>query len=446
MASLQERKGSFRILFCWDGKLHGFTIGKVDRTEAESKTQQVEYLLMRLKQGLIHLPPGMPIVEFVESDGRVRSPAEVAKEEAPPPPTTFKTFKERYLEAHRHGAMEANSLATAAMHLGHFERTLGEGFQLQRLVLVDLQRHVNARARKKYRGKPLSPVTLRKETASFRAAWNWAILSGLMKGTFPSKGLVYPKADEKPPFMTLEEARTRAEAGGLSEGELAELWDSVYLRRAEVDELLQYVKAKAAQPWVYPLFCTAAHTGARRSELLRATLADVNLTAGILLVREKKRSRKQRTTRHVSLSPFLKEVLKDWLAVHPGGKYLFCQAGTVARSKKRSATTGHRGEKTRPTSLKARTAGVTKREAPPALPVTRDEAHDHFRRTLAGSKWEVLRGFHLFRHSFISCLAVAGVDQRIIDEFSGHTTDEQRRRYRHLIPDVKQDAVAKVFG
>ena len=31
-------------------------------------------------------------------------------------------------------------------------------------------RHVTARAKKKYRGRPLSPVTLRKEVASFRAA------------------------------------------------------------------------------------------------------------------------------------------------------------------------------------------------------------------------------------------------------------------------------------
>ena len=46
-----------------------------------------------------------------------------------------------------------------------------------------------------------------------------------------------------------------------------------------------------------------------------------------------------------------------------------------------------------------RTAGV--------LPVTKDEAHDHFQRTLARSKWAVLRGFHVLRHSgggiVISC-------------------------------------------
>jgi integrase len=287
---------------------------------------------------------------------------------------------------------------------------------------------------------------MKKEVASFRAAWNWAALTGLVSGPFPSRGLLYPKADEKPPFMTYEEIERRVQAGGLTVAEMAELWEALYLRKEEVANLLAHAKEHAAHPWVYPLVCTAAHTGARRSELLRMQVADVDFTAETVLVREKKRSRKQRTTRRVSLSPFLKQVLTDWLAVHPGGRFLFCQAGSVCRSKKRSETTGHQHGKGRSKSLKGRMATVRRRDAPAALPVTRDEAHDHFQRTLAGSKWEVLKGYHVLRHSFISCLAAAGVDQRIIDEFVGHQTDEQRKRYRHLVPDVKQKAIANVFG
>ena len=49
MASLQERNGSYRILFCHHGKLHTFTIGKVEKDEAENKARQVDYLLMRLR-------------------------------------------------------------------------------------------------------------------------------------------------------------------------------------------------------------------------------------------------------------------------------------------------------------------------------------------------------------------------------------------------------------
>ena len=88
------------------------------------------------------------------------------------------------------------------------------------------------------------------------------------------------------------------------------------------------------------------------------------------------------------MSPFLQNVLREWLTIHPGGNSLFCQMVKVVRSK-------------------------TKRSAP--TQITRDEAHDHFKRTVAGSKWQVLRGYHVLRHSFISCLAAKGIDQRIID-------------------------------
>jgi integrase len=319
-------------------------------------------------------------------------------------------------------------------------------FHVQSLALTDLQRHINERLKKKYRGKPLSPVTLKKEVASFRAAWNWAALTGLVKGGFPSKGLVYPKADEKPPFMTWSEIERRIQAGGLTPEQIRDLWDALYLRKEEIVQFLDQVKLHGGQPWVYPLCCAAAHTGARRSELLRAQVADVDFDASTVLIREKKRSRKQRTTRHVSLSPFLSTVLRNWLTVHPGGPFLFCQQGIIARSKKRSRTTGYRAGKGRPTTLAERMRGVRIRERPAIEPLTKDEAHDHFKRTLVGSRWEVMRGYHVLRHSFISCLAAAGVDQRIIDEFVGHQTDEQRRRYRHLVPDVKQKAIAGVFG
>src|SRR5205823_5932178 len=97
----------------------------------------------------------------------------------------------------------------------------------------------------------------------------------------------------------------------------------------------------------------------------------------------------------------------------------FRQAGVVGRSRKRSRTTGHRGEKTRESSLRGRMATVRKRGEQEAAAVTRDEAHDHLKRTLAGSKWQALKGYHVLRHSFISCLAADGVDQRVIDDFVG---------------------------
>ena len=71
MASLQLRGKSYACVFCWHGKRQWFTIGKVAEEEAKAKASQVEYLLMRLKQRLIDLPPGIDIVEFVQHDGKL---------------------------------------------------------------------------------------------------------------------------------------------------------------------------------------------------------------------------------------------------------------------------------------------------------------------------------------------------------------------------------------
>ena len=78
--------------------------------------------------------------------------------------------------------------------------------------------------------------------------------------------------------------------------------------------------------------------------------------------------------------------------------------------------------------------------------LTPSECHDHFRRTLRGGKWQVVRGLHVLRHSVASCLAAAGVDQRIIDDILGHQSLEMQRRYRHLTPQIKSQAVLAVFG
>ena len=41
--------------------------------------------------------------------------------------------------------------------------------------------------------------------------------------------------------------------GGLSETEISELWDCLYLRKEEVPELLAHVKGAGGPPWLHPL-------------------------------------------------------------------------------------------------------------------------------------------------------------------------------------------------
>ncbi len=441
MAALELRNKTYRVVFMYAGKKYAYSLDTGESDIAEALRGGVEKTLMLLGQGLLKLPEEADLIAFVKAGGKVEEPP------APlPERVNLKKLMDGYVESHANGAIEDNSLATTRIHLGHFVTTLGERFDVQALTLEELQRHVDKRAKKRYRGRLLSPVTLRKEMATFRACWNWGVHGGKLKGAFPSRGLKYPKGEEKPPFQTWAEIERRVALGGLSAREQEELWECLFLTLPEIEKLLAFVKENAAHPWVYPASCFAAHTGARRSEILRVKTFDIDFSGETVIIHEKKRARGKRTTRRVPLSPFLAGVLKEWLAIHPGGQDLFCHEAEVFRSKKRSKTTGHPNEKVRSSSLQGRRAGVRRRERPPQGALTKDEAHDHFGRTLGGGQWKVLRGWHVLRHSFISNCAAQGVDQRLIDDWVGHTTEEMRKRYRHLVPSVEKKAIRTVFS
>jgi integrase len=404
MASLRERNGWFQILFRYQRRQFTHALKTQVLREAEAMRGTLDRVLIRIKnQEVPPVPEGADVAEYLLNGGKMPEPPALVEKAL-----TLKDLAERYEAAHQNGAVEKNSRGTDR--------------------------------------KKIAATTLKKEIASLRAAWNWATRTGILKGNFPGHGLTYPKTDEKPPFQTREEIERKIARGGLSPEQIEELWESLFLTKPEFVEFLAFVKTNAHQPFLYPMVAFAAYTGARRSELLRVLIDDADLEGGTALVREKKRVRGKRSTRRVPLSGPLVAILKDWLAAHPGGQFLFCHAGEVFRSKKRSRTTGHRDEKERPSSLKGRVATVRKRERPGLGALTKDEAHDHFQRLTRGTKWEVIRGWHALRHSFISICAADGIDQRLIMSWVGHLSEETHRRYLHLVPSREQQAISGVFG
>lgn len=436
MAFFQCRHGNFRILFRYQGKQHNFTIGEVSKIEAEAKAAQVGYLLLRLKQRLATIPAGMDIVQYVQFDGKQESPV--------PAKLTLAQLRDKYVATNRI-SLEVNTLATAEMHFRHLTGHFGDAFPIPELTLADLQGYVNKRTMAEWNGRKLSAETIRKEVKTLRTAWNWGARMKLVTGPYPNAGLRYPRTMEKPPFQTLAEIERQIKSGGLTPSEIHDLYDCAYLQLHETIELLAYVKQHAAHGFIYPMACTAAHTGARRSELMRMKLADVDLEGQRLIVREKKRVKGQATTRRVPLSAFLISALKQWLADHPGGPWLFCHEPTVTRSKKRSRVTGYLDQKVRPKRSKERQARLRERDVAEPVALSKDEANHHLRRTLGGGKWAILRGWHTLRHSFISACASRGVDQRLVEAWAGHMSKETSRRYAHLYPSTQQAALSGVF-
>jgi hypothetical protein len=89
-----------------------------------------------------------------------------------------------------------------------------------------------------------SAATIKKEIVSLRTAWNWARRHLGHREEFPGGGLDYAKTEESLPYMTWEEAERRVAAGDDPE----KVWESVYLRPAEVAGLLEWVKARPVRP------------------------------------------------------------------------------------------------------------------------------------------------------------------------------------------------------
>jgi len=437
MASLESRNGSWRIVFCYQNQKKAFTIGEVSASEAAVSKASTEELLRLLKRNLVSIPQGCSIEDFLFHRGQ---PPENMTEGVERKELTLAELRDVYFKS-QEKKLELTSLKGISLHFDHMTRILGGKSVIPLMTRADLQRYVDKRSiewidpevyRKKRQEKlaiakpkrvyvrknappkmeeaPERPkrhpssATIKKEIVSLRTAWNWARRQLGMLEEFPGGGLDFAKIEESLPFMTWEEAEQRITAGDDHE----KVWECVYLRPEQVAEVLAWVKARPVSPWVYPMFVFAAYTGARRSEIVRALPSDVDLAGGVVTIREKKRDKKKLTTRRVPLAPLLKEVLADWMTQRSRGKTLFCKGNGK--------------------SIAAR------------------EAHNYFQRGLRVSKWCVLKGWHVFRHSFISALASKGVDQRVIDDLVGHSTEEQRRRYRHLYPNVKLDAIRSVFG
>ncbi|MCY2993347.1 MAG: site-specific integrase [Planctomycetota bacterium] len=415
MASLEQRGNAYRIVFRHAGQKITRSLKTHDERAANACLARLEDNLRRLELGLLTPPEGVDIATFLLSDGRTQLP--------PVPHSTVRSvgdLLDQYLSSISPGSLEETTLAGMRIHVRRLKLVLGDKARLDNFSLSDLQKYVDKRARDKgIRKRDLSTATIRKELRTLTSAWTWGLDSGTISKPLPKKGLRFPKMAEKPPFQTWEEIERKIARGGLTDTEKAELWDCLFLTLSEIDELLDFVRQHARQPFIYPMFLFAAHTGARRSELIRSEIDDIGFDAATVIVREKKRVRGKLSTRRVPLSPLLYRVLHDWVANHPGGKYTFCLGPPAAGTQTaRDVTTQ----------------------------ITGDEAHDHFKRTLAGSKWDKLRGWHVFRHSFCSNCAAKGIDQRIINAWVGHQTEEMVRRYRHLIPNQQQEAIRLVFG
>lgn len=403
MAWLDKRGQNYRLVFQVGGQTFKRSLGTADRREADGLVALVERRIKMVQRGELTIPEDVDLATFLVSDGQAKKLPAVAVKSV----MTLAVAVEQYLASIPTGSLEENTLYTLRIHLRHLRRLFGDNFRVEKLGFHDLQRYVEVRSREGgRRGKKVNPVTIRKELTSFSGLWSWMRRGGHGTGEFPNKGLHFPKTAEKPKFQTWAEIERQIARHKLTEHEQAELWDGLYLTTAEIEEVLNFVEQKCNLRFMFPMLLIAAHTGARRSEILRSQIGDFDFAANTIIIHEKKRAKGKSTTRAVPMSPRLRTIMEAWVG------------DSVCRH------TFHAD----------------------GVPLTVDHASHFFNTTFVGTKWEKLKGWHVFRHSFISNCASRGIDQRMIDAWSGHQTEEMRKRYTHLLPNAQQSALQLVFG
>lgn len=411
---IDRASGRVRVRFRYNGIAYKRSLKTADRQEAAAVVGRIEETIRLLERGRLEMPPNADPGTFIFSDGK-----RVSKVVAPRIRTLEALFT-AYRDSLPVGAKEESTLVAENRHMKHLTRHLRPTSIVQTITLSQMQQYVRHRSNDQWRRKVIGPETIKKELTTFRFIWNWGVQHGHLTGSAPIKGIHLPKTDEKPSFMTWDEISESVGRGGLTADAERELWDCLFLRIDEIEALLTHVESTARHPFIHPMFVIVAHTGARRSEILRSEIEDFDFRTRTVRLREKKKSRtKNITFRRVPMTALLVAVMTRWLQDHPGGRLTFPRSVSPLASQSPGAET---------------------------TPMGGDLAAHYFEIALAGSKWEKVRGFHVFRHSFASNSAAAGVDQRVIDEWMGHQTDEMRRRYRHLYPEQNRRAIDSVFG
>ena len=258
------------------------------------------------------------------------------------------------------------------------------------------------------------PETVKREKTTITHFYRWVdTRSDVPAFTYPAVGLPSFKSTiDRPPFRTIEEIEEILQRGGLTEDERLDVWDCLYLNPTEIADLLAMVQQRSRDPLSFLLHALPAYTGMRRGELLRLRWQDIDFERNYITAWSRKQSRQKTfTKRQIDLHPELKTHLMTWQRQRPNGQLVLSE--------------GRVGE-----------------------PLDVDRANRLFWQPLRKTSWSLSGrrswfkiGFHTYRHSFASNLAACGVDQRIIDEFMGHQTQEMRLRYRHLFPKAKRSAI-----
>ena len=163
MPSLELNPSSnrYHVRFRFAGRAFKRSLKTSDRMEAEAALARVTETMSLVDRGVLELPTGADVTAFLLSYGKRSKKPEIE------PTLSLRDLIAKYQSSLPSHAKEASTLETEEIHLRHFRRYLPMGRPLAEITTEVVQAYVNTQLRRKVRGNPISPETVKRQMILF---------------------------------------------------------------------------------------------------------------------------------------------------------------------------------------------------------------------------------------------------------------------------------------
>ena len=284
------------------------------------------------------------------------------------------TFGEAFLEHYLPHTSQTKSAVSVKGERGVFHNYMASvigDIPLPHIAPIHIER-----IRKNMRDKGLAPRSIHRVVQIVRQVYNHCNRLGLYQGEVPTTKIgKVPKTDDK---------RQR------------------YLSQQEANDLLVELASRSTD--LHDQALLSLHTGMRAGEVFALTWTDVDLSRGLLMLRNTKNG----TTRYVPITETVKTMLAE------------------------RKTTGKQDY-----VFPSRTGGLRTQVS---MSFVRAVDKLKFNDGVTDPRLKVV--FHTLRHTFASWLVMAGTPLYTVGKLLGHSSSAMTERYSHLAPDHMKAAVS----
>ena len=176
MASIEKRGGKYRVIFRYEGKKYGRSVGTDKLQKAQIAKAQVERNMELVSIGVLEVPAGCDVFDFFLTGKALDFAQKVEKEEAVKKHENSKISIERlfnmYFGAFLKESIEENSFGMLETHRNNLERLIGKRTKAATFGTGDIQKYVDKRAKEPGRGGRSKRQPSAKKSLPYRPSSN----------------------------------------------------------------------------------------------------------------------------------------------------------------------------------------------------------------------------------------------------------------------------------